>query len=79
MSVAARRLLWTCSLLSCAGAVLPAADAAGVVPGVHANPMQPAICMVVRTFWGHGGDSALQRRQGLRSLLTSLQQQSNPK
>ena len=75
----ARHLLWTCSLLSCAAAVLALASAAGASADVPANPEHPAVCMVVRTYWGHGGDGALQRRQGLRRLLTSLQQQSNPK
>ncbi len=40
---------------------------------------QPAICVVIRTYHGHGGDGASQRRQGLRQLLASLRQQTNPK
>lgn len=40
---------------------------------------QPAICVVIRTYHGHGGDAGALRRQGLRQLLTSLRQQSNPK
>ena len=37
----------------------------------------PAICVIVRTFWGHGGSTLEHRRQGLRSLLASLQAQQN--
>ena len=40
---------------------------------------QPAICVVIRTYHGHGGDGVSQRRQGLRQLLASLRQQTNPK
>jgi hypothetical protein len=77
--MSACRLLWTCSLLSCVGAFLPLASVVAASADVPADPKHPAVCMVVRTYWGHGGDGALQRRQGLRRLLTSLQQQSNPK
>lgn len=77
MAAGLRQWLWACTLLSCACAVLPAASpaasAAGAIASGAADRKQPAICMVVRTYWGHGGDG------GLRRLLTSLQQQSNPK
>ena len=39
----------------------------------------PAICVIVRTFWGHGGTNAEDRQQGLRSLLASLRAQQNPR
>ena len=43
----------------------------------HADP--PAICVIVRTFWGHGGQSSEHQQQGLRSLLASLRAQKNPR
>ena len=45
------------------------------VTASHAD--SPAICVIVRTFWGHGGRTAEHQRQGLRSLLASLQAQRN--
>ena len=36
---------------------------------------QPNICVVIRTYWGHGGES----QQGLRNLIESLQRQQNNK
>ena len=43
------------------------------------NATSPAICVIVRTFWGHGGKNMEEQRQGLRSLLASLQAQNNPR
>ena len=43
------------------------------------NVMAPAICVVVRTFWGHGGKNMDERQEGLRSLLASLRAQQNPR
>lgn len=79
LTAAMRFWPWACALVCCTCASLQATQAATTAAKVAAEQAQPAICVVVRTFWGHGGDNALQRRQGLRRLLTSLQQQSNPK
>ncbi len=43
------------------------------------NATSPAICVIVRTFWGHGGKNMEEQQQGLRSLLASLQAQKNPR
>ena len=40
---------------------------------------QPAICVVARTYWAHGGSNVEQLQQGIRSLIASLQKQSNPR
>jgi len=73
------RAAWAGMLLSCALGILATAAAPQSPAQRQASVQQPAICIVVRTYWGHGGDTALQQRQGLRRLLTSLRQQSNPK
>ena len=41
------------------------------------NATSPAVCVIVRTFWGHGGKNMEERQQGLRSLLASLRAQKN--
>ena len=48
-------------------------------PATASHADSPAICVIVRTFWGHGGKTAEHQRQGLRSLLASLQAQENPR
>lgn len=37
------------------------------------------ICVVIRSYWAHGGAGNDRNAQPLRKLLTTLQQQSNPK
>lgn len=78
-TVAAQFTPWACLLLCCALTALTAAAAPQTPDQAPSVEQQSRICMVIRTFWGHGGDTALQQKQGLRRMLSSLRQQSNPK
>ena len=56
----------------CACVILRADPSSGLKGQPDALNAVPAICVIIRTYWGHGGDS----HSGLRALIASLQRQS---